>query len=200
MTKPRLERTSEVQRQTKETRIRLALSLDGQGQADVKTGVPFLDHMLELWARHGFFKLTVDATGDLGVDDHHTVEDIGICLGQAFREAIGDKSGIRRFGFASVPLDEALAQVTVDISGRGVLVLNARLGRHRVGDFDPDLVQDFFQAFVVNAGVTLHLDVPRGRNAHHKIECLFKAFGRALADAVSLDPRQTGVPSTKGVL
>jgi imidazoleglycerol-phosphate dehydratase len=193
-------RQSKIHRKTRETEITLSLDLDGQGNCNTETGVGFLDHMLELLAKHGFLDLSVVAKGDLEVDDHHTVEDIGICIGQALHEAVGDKKGLRRYGFASVPLDEALAQVTVDLSGRSFLVLNADLGLHFLGTFAPDLVYDFFHALAANAQITLHINVPYGRNTHHKIECIFKAFARALADAVTYDPRQKGVPSTKGVL
>lgn len=193
-------RQSKIDRKTRETEIAVTLDLDGQGQCHAETGVPFLDHMLELFTKHGFIDLSVIAKGDLDVDGHHTVEDVGICIGQAIREALGDKKGIRRYGFASVPLDEALAQVTVDLSGRSFLVLNADLGQQFVGTFDPDLVHDFFHSLAANAQITLHVNVLYGRNTHHKIECIFKAFARALAEAVSNDPRQTGVPSTKGVL
>lgn len=200
MGKARPRRQATIERKTRETEVKLALDLDGEGQSSIRTGVPFLDHMLELFSKHGFFNLAVEAKGDLTVDDHHTVEDIGICLGQALGKALGDKSGIRRFGSASVPLDEALATVVVDVSGRPYLVFKASLDKHRVGTFDPALVHDFFQALTNQAAITLHISVPHGRNAHHKIECIFKAFARALADAVSFDARQSGVPSTKGVL
>ena len=193
-------RQATIDRKTNETQIALALDLDAQAPCDLGTGVAFLDHMLELFAKHGGLGLTVKAQGDLEVDAHHTVEDIGICLGQALSEALKDKSGIRRFGFASIPLDEALAQVTIDLSGRSCLILNADLGQQFVGTFDPDLVHDFFLAFVNNAAVTLHINVPYGRNTHHKIECIFKALGRALSDALAADPRQKGIPSTKGTL
>lgn len=200
MAKRRIPRKSKIERKTKETDIRLSLDLDSATPGKIDTGVPFLDHMLELFSKHGFCNLSVEAKGDTDIDDHHTVEDIGICLGQAIGQAVGDKSGLRRFGFASVPLDESLANVTVDLSGRACLVMKAKLGSHRVGTFDPDLVHDFFQGLVDNAAITLHIQVPYGRNAHHKIECIFKAFSRAFADAVTKDPRQSGVPSTKGVL
>ncbi|MBI2191842.1 MAG: imidazoleglycerol-phosphate dehydratase HisB [Planctomycetes bacterium] len=193
-------RRARVERKTRETEVVVELGLDGEGRSNIHSGVPFLDHMLELFSKHGFFDLTVEARGDLAVDDHHTVEDIGICLGQALSKALGDKMGIRRFGSASVPLDEALGVAVVDVSGRAYLALRGRLGKQRVGTFDPALVQDFFQALASNAALTIHLTVPYGRNAHHKIECLFKAFSRALADAVSYDARQTGVPSTKGMI
>ena len=200
MAKKSQARQATIDRKTNETQIALALDLDAQAPCDLGTGVAFLDHMLELFAKHGGLGLTVKAQGDLEVDAHHTVEDIGICLGQALSEALKDKSGIRRFGFASIPLDEALAQVTIDLSGRSCLILNADLGQQFVGTFDPDLVHDFFLAFVNNAAVTLHINVPYGRNTHHKIECIFKALGRALSDALAADPRQKGIPSTKGTL
>ena len=200
MAKRTRKRQAKIDRTTKETEISLALDLDGSGESKIDTGIGFFDHMLTLLARHGFFDLTVTAKGDLEVDEHHTVEDVGICLGQALNQAVGDKSGLRRFGHAVIPLDEAMAEVTVDLSGRACLVLNARLGKHRVGTFSPELVHDFFSAFVTNAAITLHINVPYGRNAHHKIECIFKAMARALADAISLDPRQKGIPSTKGTL
>ncbi|MDP6112629.1 MAG: imidazoleglycerol-phosphate dehydratase HisB [Planctomycetota bacterium] len=193
-------RQSKIERKTRETEITITIDLDGQGNCRSETGVSFLDHMLELLAKHGFIDLSVVAKGDLDVDDHHTVEDIGICIGQAIHEAVGDKKGLRRYGFASVPLDEALAQVTVDLSGRAFLVMNADLGQQPVGSFDPDLVHDFFYALAANAQITLHINVLYGRNTHHKIECIFKAFARALAESITNDPRQKGVPSTKGVL
>jgi imidazoleglycerol-phosphate dehydratase len=200
MAKSDPKRRAKIDRKTKETDISLTLDLDGSGESSVDTGIPFLDHMLNLVARHGFFDLTVQAKGDLAVDDHHTVEDIGICLGQALNQALGDKAGLRRFGHAAIPLDEAMAEVTADLSGRSFLVMKCRLGKQRVGTFSPELVDDFISAFVSNAAITLHINVPYGRNAHHKIECLFKALARALAEACSPDPRQKGIPSTKGML
>lgn len=194
-------RTASVERNTKETQIKVSLNLDGTGKAQLQSGVPFLDHMLDQIARHGLVDLAVDAKGDLHIDAHHTVEDIGITLGQAFTRAIGDKTGIRRYGHAYVPLDEALSRVVIDCSGRPGLTLQATFTRARVGDFDVDLVYEFFQGFVNHALVTLHIDNLRGDNAHHQIETIFKAFGRALRMAVELDPRAAGqLPSTKGAL
>ncbi len=194
------DRTANVTRETLETQISVSLNLDGQGQSRLETGVPFLDHMLDQVARHGLIDLNVSARGDLHIDAHHTVEDIGITLGQAFARAVGDKRGIRRYGHAYVPLDEALSRVVVDFSGRPGLEFHAEFPRARIGDFDVDLFHEFFQGFVNHAQVTLHLDCLRGRNAHHVAETLFKAFGRALRMALELDPRVQGVPSTKGTL
>lgn len=194
-------RQAEVTRSTKETRIRVKLDLDGRGTAKLSTGVPFLEHMLDQVARHGLLDLEVEAKGDLHIDGHHTVEDIGITLGQAFARAIGDKAGIRRFGHAYVPLDEALSRVVIDFSGRPGLEYHVQFTRALVGEFDVDLVHEFFQGFVNHAQVTLHIDNLRGRNAHHIIETVFKAFGRALRMACEYDPRAEGVlPSTKGQL
>ena len=193
-------RTAKVDRKTKETDIQVELELDGAGAARVNTGMPFLNHMLESFARHGLFDLTLSAKGDLEVDLHHTVEDVGLALGQAFKEALGDKQGIRRFGESSVPLDEALAQVVVDLSGRPYLSYNVKVRPGRVGTFDTDLPHEFFQAFANQLGMNLHIDVPRGENPHHIIEACFKAFARAMEGATRLDPRIRGVPSTKGSL
>lgn len=193
-------RRGEVERTTKETSVSVALALDGSGAGEISTGVPFLDHMLELFARHGMFDLTVRANGDLDVDQHHTVEDVGLTLGQAFRAALGDKRGIRRFGQASVPLDEALVSVVVDLSGRPYLVYELEPGRERVGSFDTGLVHDFLLAMVNELKFNLHVDCIRGRNPHHMIEAAFKALGRAMDVATALDPRVSGVLSTKGVL
>jgi imidazoleglycerol-phosphate dehydratase len=193
-------RRSSVVRTTTETDISLTLALDGEGQRTLDLPVPFLRHMLDLFARHGNFDLAVQASGDTDIDDHHTVEDIGICLGQAFREAIGDKSGIRRYGSRFVPMDEALAHVVVDISGRPFLVFRAAFPNERVGTFPTELVEEFFRAFVHQAGVTLHIQVLYGSNTHHMIEAVFKAFGGALAEASRIDGRIRGVLSTKGVL
>ena len=193
-------RRGEVERTTKETSVRVAITLDGTGRGAVATGVPFLDHMLDLFAKHGVFDLEVQATGDLEIDQHHTVEDVGLTLGQAFRDALGDKHGIRRFGQATVPLDEALVSVVVDLSGRPYLVYELEPGRERVGDFDTSLVHDFLLAFVNELKLNLHVDCIRGRNPHHMIEAAFKGLGRALDQATQHDPRVTGVLSTKGVL
>jgi len=193
-------RIARVERNTKETQIAVTVNLDGRGDAELATGVPFLDHMLDQLARHGLLDLTIQAQGDLHIDAHHTVEDIGITLGQAVRQAVGDKAGIRRYGHAYVPLDEALSRVVIDLSGRPGPALNIESTRARIGDFDVDLVHEFFQGFVNHALVTLHVDNLRGDNAHHQAETAFKAFGRALRMAVEPDPRTSGVPSTKGTL
>ena len=193
-------RTAEVTRDTKETRIRASINLDGSGAGKLDTGVPFLDHMLDQVARHGGFDLEISAKGDLHIDAHHTVEDIGITLGQALAQALGDKQGIRRYGHAYVPLDEALSRVVVDLSGRPGLEFKIAFVRARIGEFDVDLVHEFFQGFVNHAQVTLHVDNLKGDNAHHQAETAFKAFGRALRMAAELDPRAQGVPSTKGTL
>ena len=195
------ERQASLQRSTKETDIAVGLNLDGTGAADLHIGVPFLEHMLDQVARHGMFDLDIKAAGDLEIDAHHTVEDVGITLGQAFRQALGDKRGIRRYGFAYVPLDEALSRVVLDFSGRPGLEYFVDYPRARVGEFDIDLLREFFQGFVNHAMVTLHIDNIRGRNSHHIAETIFKAFGRALRTAVELDPRMEGIlPSTKGSL
>jgi imidazoleglycerol-phosphate dehydratase len=194
-------RTASITRNTKETQIRVDLNLDGTGQAQLATGVPFLDHMLDQLARHGLVDLTIEARGDLHIDAHHTVEDIGITLGQALKQALGDKVGIRRYGYAYVPLDEALSRVVMDISGRPGLEFHVDFRRAAIGQFDVDLTHEFFQGFVNHALVTLHIDNLRGDNAHHQCETVFKAFARALRMAVEPDPRQAGVlPSTKGAL
>ena len=194
------QRTAEVTRDTKETQIRARINLDGSGAGTIDTGVPFLDHMLDQVARHGLFDLEISARGDLHIDAHHTVEDIGITLGQALAQALGDKQGIRRYGHAYVPLDEALSRAVVDLSGRPGLDFKIDFVRARIGEFDVDLVHEFFQGFVNHAQVTLHVDNLKGDNAHHQAETAFKAFGRALRMAVELDPRVKGVPSTKGAL
>jgi imidazoleglycerol-phosphate dehydratase len=195
------EREATVSRDTLETRISVTVKLDGSGTAQFDTGIPFLEHMLDQVARHGMIDLTVRAEGDLHIDDHHTVEDIGITLGQAFAAAVGDKTGILRYGHAYVPLDEALSRVVVDFSGRPGLEFHVPFSRGRVGDFDVDLFHEFFQGFVNHAGVTLHVDNLRGDNTHHQAETVFKAFGRALRMALTADPAMAGVaPSTKGVL
>lgn len=193
-------RIGSVGRKTKETDILAEWNLDGSGEADIATGVTFLDHMLAQVARHGLYDLRVKATGDLEVDAHHTVEDTGITLGQALRQAVGEAHGIRRFGSAFVPFDETLVFAAVDVSGRPFLVFDADFPSQKVGKFDTELVREFFQGLALNAGITLHLKVHYGRNTHHMIEGLFKAFGRALGDATMLDSRVGGVPSTKGIL
>lgn len=195
------DRTASVSRDTLETQITVDLNLDGSGQGSFATGVPFLEHMLDQVARHGLIDLSIKATGDTHIDDHHTVEDIGITLGQAITKALGDKKGIRRYGHAYVPLDEALSRVVVDFSGRPGLTMNVAYTRAQVGGFDVDLFGEFFQGFVNHAAVTLHIDNLRGENTHHQIETVFKAFGRALRMALEPDPRMAGVmPSTKGAL
>jgi len=194
-------RSAQVTRNTLETQISVELNLDGSGKAAFNTGLPFLDHMLDQVARHGMIDLDIAAKGDLQVDAHHTVEDIGITLGQAFNHAVGDKKGLRRYGHAYVPLDEALSRVVLDISGRPGLVYNANFVRSNVGEFDVDLIREFFQGFVNHALVTLHVDNLAGDNAHHQVETIFKAFGRALRMALEIDPRMAGMmPSTKGAL
>ena len=193
-------RKAEASRNTSETRIGVKLNLDGAGKSRIATGVPFLDHMLEQVARNGVFDLEVTATGDLKIDAHHTVEDVGITLGQAFAKAIGDKTGVRRYGHAYVPLDEALSRAVVDLSGRPGLEYHIDFTRARIGEFDVDLVHEFFQGFVNHAQVTLHVDNLKGTNAHHQAETAFKAFARALRVAIEADARVKDVPSTKGTL
>ena len=196
-----MQRTSKVDRKTKETDITVEINLEGTGHAELDTGVGFLDHMLDQIARHGLIDLKIIAKGDLHIDAHHTVEDVGITLGQAFNKAIGDKKGITRYGHAYAPLDEALSRVVVDISGRPGLELNANFKRAIVGEFDVDLIYEFFQGFVNHSLITLHIDNIRGDNAHHQIETIFKAFARALRTAIAIDPRQADqLPSTKGSL
>ena len=196
-----MQRKSTVERNTKETQISVSLNLDGSGDSKLNSGIGFLDHMPDQIARHGLFDLQVNAKGDLHIDAHHTVEDIGITLGQAFNQAIGDKKGITRYGFAYAPLDEAMSRVVVDISGRPGLVLHSDFKRAIVGEFDVDLIYEFFQGFVNHALITLHIDNIRGDNAHHQIETIFKAFARALRTAVTIDTRQADqLPSTKGAL
>jgi imidazoleglycerol-phosphate dehydratase len=200
-TVPQTKRRAVCERNSLETRIRVEIDLDGTGCGRFQTGVPFLEHMLDQVARHGLIDLDIHAEGDLHIDSHHTVEDIGITLGQALALALGDKKGVRRYGHAYVPLDEALSRVVIDLSGRPGLVYGVAFTRSMIGTFDVDLFQEFFQGFVNHAGVTLHLDNLRGVNAHHQAETLFKAFGRALRMAVEPDPRMAGVtPSTKGTL
>ncbi len=196
-----MQRQAEIERNTLETRIRVSLNLDGSGESRLDTGMPFLEHMLDQVARHGLIDLEISAQGDLHIDGHHTAEDIGIAIGQAVARAVGDKKGIRRYGHAYVPLDEALSRVVLDFSGRPGLEFDVAFPRAMIGAFDTDLFYEFFQGFVNHAGVTLHIDNLRGRNSHHIAETLFKAFGRALRMALEVDPRMAGViPSTKGSL
>ncbi|HXH72810.1 MAG TPA: imidazoleglycerol-phosphate dehydratase HisB [Mariprofundaceae bacterium] len=197
---PRIQRTAAIERKTKETDIRLSINLDGSGKSELSSGIPFLDHMLEQIARHGLVDLAIDCKGDLEIDAHHTVEDIGICLGEALRDALGDKAGIVRYGHAYVPLDESLSRVVLDLSGRPGLEYHVDFPKERVGDFDVDLFKEFFQAVCNHGRITLHIDNLRGANNHHIIETVFKAFGRALRMAIEHDPRQSGIPSTKGAL
>lgn len=199
-TEPAQPRQSRIERNTKETQIVLHLNLDGTGASKVDTGIPFFNHMLEAWSKHALMDLTVDAKGDLDVDLHHTVEDVGICLGKAFREALGDKRGIVRYGSSYLPMDEALLHAAVDISGRPFLVFNVPLARTRIAGFDLDLLREFFRAFAFNAEITLHVNMRYGENLHHIAEATFKAVARALAEATRLNPRITGVLSTKGTL
>lgn len=195
------ERTATVTRNTLETQITVSVNLDGTGQSSFDTGIPFLEHMLDQIARHGLVDLNIEASGDLHIDDHHTAEDIGITLGQAFAQALGDKKGIQRYGFAYVPLDEALSRVVIDFSGRPGIEYRVEYPRARIGNFDVDLVHEFFQGFVNHALATLHIDNLFGQNAHHIAETVFKAFGRAVRMAVSVDERMAGmIPSTKGSL
>jgi imidazoleglycerol-phosphate dehydratase len=194
-------RSATIDRNTLETQISVSFNLDGTGKSELATGLGFLDHMLDQIARHGMMDLTVSAKGDLHIDGHHTVEDIGITLGKAFAQAIGDKKGIRRYGHAYVPLDEALSRVVIDISGRPEMEFDVKFSRAMIGDFDVDLIHEFFQGFVNHAMITLHIDNLRGSNAHHQAETVFKAFGRALRMAAEFDPRMANVmPSTKGTL
>ena len=194
-------RTADITRNTNETRVRVSINLDGTGRQSINSGVPFLDHMLDQIARHGLIDLDVHCDGDTHIDDHHTVEDIGITLGQAFAVAIGDKAGLRRYGHAYVPLDESLTRVVIDFSGRPGLYYDVEFSRARIGNFDVDLAREFFQGFVNHAQATVHIDNLKGVNAHHQCETIFKAFGRAVRMAAEFDPRNEGVvPSTKGVL
>ncbi|MFZ4450956.1 imidazoleglycerol-phosphate dehydratase HisB [Salibacterium aidingense] len=194
------ERRSSIERNTKETNIRLDMNIDGEGNSSITTGVPFMSHMLDLFTKHGHFDVTIEAQGDTEVDDHHTTEDIGICLGQVFHEAVGDKKGIRRYGQAMVPMDDALAQVVVDLSNRPHLEYRADLPGAKVGTFDTELVHEFLWKFALEARINLHIIVHYGYNTHHIIEAVFKAMGRALDEATQLDERVKGVPSTKGLL
>ena len=193
-------RCAEVSRQTRETKVRIALNLDGTGNADIETGVGFLDHMLDLLARHSLIDLNVQAEGDLHVDAHHTVEDVGIVLGQALEKSLGDKRGIQRYGWAIVPMDESLAQVAIDLSGRPAFVCKVDFPGQMIGNFPVELVDEFFKAFAVNAKMNLHILVPYGTNNHHIAEAIFKAVAKSLRQAVSADPRSTAIPSTKGSL
>src|SRR5512136_535305 len=195
-----MSRKASIERITKETQIRLTLELDGSGKSRICTSVPFLDHMLDLFTRHGLFDMEVEAKGDIDIDFHHTVEDIGIVLGQAFKQALGDKKGIRRYGQASVPMDETLATVAIDLSGRPFLVYNVHVPKVKIGEFDVELVKEFFQAFVNNCGTNLHVNVMYGENVHHILEACFKAAARALDQATQVDARIEGVLSTKGKL
>jgi imidazoleglycerol-phosphate dehydratase len=195
-----MSRSAEINRQTGETDVRVSLALDGAGEGERETGVGFFDHMLDLLARHARLDLVVNATGDLQTGAHHTVEDVGICIGQAIDEALGDRSGIARFGQATVPMDESRASCTIDISGRGLCVFEAALPPGAIGNFDHELAEEFFRALAGNARLTLHLTVERGTNAHHVIEAAFKALARALRAAAALDPTELGIPSTKGTL
>lgn len=193
-------RTAQIVRDTKETQIRLEIDLDGTGKSNITTGLGFFDHMLTLFSAHSKVDLTLDVRGDLEVDGHHTVEDVGIALGQAFLKALGDKKGIRRYGFFILPMDETLAETAIDFSGRAFLVFNAKFPVERVGNFDLELVNEFWQGFANSATCNLHINVPYGGNGHHISEAIFKSTARSIRAAVEYDPRQTGVPSTKGVL
>jgi len=193
-------RSAKVTRATKETNIKLELTIEGKGKSAVATGIPFMDHMFDLMAAHGFFDLTLDAKGDVDVDDHHTIEDIGIVLGEAFNKALGDRKGIKRYGRGLVPMDEAIASVAIDFSNRPLLVYHVNLKHETAGRFDSQLIREFFRAFVNRSGVTLHINVMYGENTHHIIEAVFKALGQALDEATMLDRRITSVRSTKGIL
>lgn len=193
-------RTGQVQRKTKETDVRVKLTLDGSGRSRISTGLPFLDHMLELFAKHGLFDLEASCRGDLKIDDHHSVEDIAICLGRALNEALGDKAGIARYGAATVPMDEALCRSVIDLSGRFYLVYEVATRRQKIGNFSVELAEHFWRSFAESAHCNLHIDCLRGRNTHHMLEGAFKATARALRQAVERDPRVAGVPSTKGIL
>jgi len=196
-----MDRKAVVSRQTSETQIQLEINLDGQGAVEVNTGIPFFDHMLSMVGKHGLFDLNIQAKGDLEVDGHHTVEDVGISLGQAFKEALGDKKGIRRYGYSIMPMDEALALVALDISGRPYLVYDVDLPVELIGTYDSALTVEFLQAFITNAGITMHVKMLAGKNAHHMVEAIFKGLAKALLEAVEVNPRAAGaIPSTKGML
>lgn len=195
-----MNRKSAVKRSTTETSIELSLQVDGSGQADISTGIPFFDHMLSQFCKHGLFDLALKAKGDLEVDHHHTVEDVGITLGEAFREALGDKAGINRFGSALVPMGDALAQVVLDICSRPYLAYSANLPKIKIGDFSAELIEEFLRAFCNTSGITLHVSIVRGENMHHQAEAIFKALGKSLREAATINPRIKGPPSTKGKL
>ena len=193
-------RSAIVERKTKETSVLVRLNLDGEGRSKIKTGIEFLDHMLEQLAFHGLLDLEIECEGDLHIDSHHSIEDIGIAIGQAFKEALGEKTGIRRYGHAYIPMDESLLRAVLDFSGRPEFVFNGQFGRYNLGNLDTQMIPHFFQSLAFNCGLTLHLSILDGSNDHHKCEGLFKAFARALSDAIALDPRRMGVSSTKGTL
>jgi imidazoleglycerol-phosphate dehydratase len=195
-----MKRSAQIKRKTAETNIVLSLNIDGSGKSKINTGIPFFDHMLTLFAKHGLFDLNLTAKGDIEIDYHHTVEDVGICLGNAFKDALGDKKGITRYGEAKVPMDEALTEAIIDISGRPHLTYNVEITKTKFKDFDVEVVREFFEAFVMNAGITIHVNLLRGRNMHHKIESIFKAFAVALSKACEINPKKKGIPSTKGTL
>ncbi|MBU1184387.1 MAG: imidazoleglycerol-phosphate dehydratase HisB [Pseudomonadota bacterium] len=193
-------RKATIRRKTAETEVSVVIDLDGKGKGDIDTSVPFLDHMLNLFARHGLTDLAIRSQGDIDVDDHHLVEDVGICLGQAVRKALGDRKGISRYGSSSVPMDESLCSVAMDLSGRPYLVWRAELGERRIGEFDPALLREFFKSFSDHSGITLHINLSYGTNGHHMAEAIFKAFARAFRDAIAIDGRIEGILSTKGSL
>lgn len=193
-------RRAMIQRKTKETQIELMVNLDGEGNSHINTGIGFLDHMLDLLTKHALFDIDIKAIGDRNVDDHHTVEDVGICLGQGIKEALGDKKGIRRFSHASVPMQESLANIAIDISGRSAMVFHVRFPTEKIGNFDAELIEEFLEALSTNAGINLHVNVSYGTNAHHIAEAIFKGLATALKDAMSTDTRRKDIPSTKGIL
>ncbi|MBM4054797.1 MAG: imidazoleglycerol-phosphate dehydratase HisB [Planctomycetes bacterium] len=193
-------RIAKIERKTKETQIELVLNIDGEGISNINTGVGFLDHMLDLLTKHALFNLDITAHGDIKVDDHHTVEDIGICFGLGIKEALGNKKGIRRFANASIPMQETLANVAIDISGRAALVFNVNFHKDKIGNFDVELIQEFLESFTTNAGINLHVNIPYGSNSHHMAEAVFKGIAKVLGEAARFDERITDVPSTKGIL